>query len=161
MCTLKDSKCSRNVAYSAKYSAVPIIMQCVSQHYKETPLLPGGELLELLPNAFSVHMHFIRWINITYWILLIAPIISDYFTNVVFPSFPTLQVQWVLDYLNTDYLNSQLSKCMDVAIFLAAAGKRCSGLNSGHWSSATGESKAGVCTIFPRCYNAFFSQYGI
>ena len=44
-------------------------------------------------------------------------------------------VQWV-----PDYLNSRLSERLDIAMFFAAAGNR----HSGHWSSATGESKAAV-----------------
>ena len=46
-------------------------------------------------------------------------------------------LQWVPNYFNPDYPNSRLSKFVDVAMFLAAAGKR----RCGHWSSATGESK--------------------
>ena len=54
-------------------------------------------------------------------------------------------VQWVLnypntDYLNTDYPNSRLSERLDVAMFSSAAGKT----HSAHWSSATGEIKAAV-----------------
>ena len=52
----------------------------------------------------------------------------------------TLVIQYVPDCLNLDYPNSQLSECLDVTMFLAAAEKR----RSGHWSSATGESKAAV-----------------
>ena len=50
------------------------------------------------------------------------------------------KVQWVPDHSNPDYPNSQLSEYMDVAMLLAAAGKR----RSSDWSSATGESKAAV-----------------
>ena len=36
---------------------------------------------------------------------------------------PWGKVQWVLNYLNPDYLNSQLSESLDVAMFSAAAEK--------------------------------------
>ena len=49
-----------------------------------------------------------------------------------------LWVQWVPDCPNPDYPNTWLSECLDLAMFLAAAGKRL----SSHWSFATGESKA-------------------
>ena len=68
-----------------------------------------------------------------------------------------LVLQWVPNYPNPDYPNSPLSERLDVAMFSAAAGK----IRSGHWSSATGESKPAVRTTFPACYNTFFSQYGI
>ena len=49
-------------------------------------------------------------------------------------------LQWVLAYPNPDYLNAQLSERLNVAMILAVAGKG----RSGHWSSATGESKDAV-----------------
>ena len=58
-----------------------------------------------------------------------------------------------------NYPNAWLSKRLDVAIFLAAAGKR----SFSHWSftTCTGESKAAVWTTFPEGYNAVLIQYEI
>ena len=53
---------------------------------------------------------------------------------------PRPKVQWVLDYLNPDYLYPDFWTLARVAMFSVPAGKRrCS-----HWSFATGESKAAV-----------------
>ena len=53
---------------------------------------------------------------------------------------PLRLVQWVPNYPDPDYPDSRLSERLDVTMFSAAVGKR----RSGHWSSATRESKAAV-----------------
>ena len=60
-------------------------------------------------------------------------------------------VESVLDYPNSDYPNAQLSEHLDVAMFLAAVGKRC----SHYWSAVTGESKAAV-NNFSRMLHCLF-----
>ena len=67
-------------------------------------------------------------------------------------------IQWVLNYPNSNYpySNTWTSPPSDT-VFLAAAGNR----HCSQWGSVTGESKAAAWTTFPKCYNAFFCQYGI
>ncbi len=70
----------------------------------------------------------------------VSTIVQKRLVNSVFICIDLNIIQWVPDYPNTDYPNSRLSERLDVAMFSAAVGKR----RSGHWSSATRESKAAV-----------------
>ena len=51
-------------------------------------------------------------------------------------------MEWILNYPNSNYLYQNTWTSVHVAMFLAAVGK----IRWGHWSSATGESKAAVMT---------------
>ena len=66
-------------------------------------------------------------------------------------------VQWVLNYPNPDYGCPNIWTLAHIAMFSVPVGKR----HCGHWSFATGESKAAVRTTFPNAARLFHALWDL